>query len=400
MQKYDAKKLKRALYKPNETFIYISENYGNSPRLPAHMRCAAHTLNLVATADADQALKNPLFEKRYVSAMSKCRALWNKQNQSVHAAEVIKKAFGRKFVTPNQTRWNSVYDSVQCLLDIIKDDLKEFNKVVHEHPIKLQKFAQSDIDFLKQYMKVVEPVAEGLDKLQSEKDAYMGCFLPIICLITYDLNSKLDDDDYQLVLPLTQALLNGINKRFENEKKNLKYQLAAAFHPKFRVDWMSEFMGSEIVDNVVKHMKALVLQEIKTLNTNNNVQEVLQSEQQQQQERSPEDANSKGKSWLSRVTAKGTKNTGDEALKKKANAIVEAWIGSASEQENFHDSVFMGEKSLINMFIKYNTGIPSSAGVERMFSVGKLILRDNRSRLSDINFEKLMFMKGNIDIGS
>lgn len=43
------------------------------------------------------------------------------------------------------------------------------------------------------------------------------------------------------------------------------------------------------------------------------------------------------------------------------------------------------------IFISLNTPIPSSAAVERVFSVGKEILRPKRARLSDKNFETLLF---------
>jgi hypothetical protein len=55
----------------------------------------------------------------------------------------------------------------------------------------------------------------------------------------------------------------------------------------------------------------------------------------------------------------------------------------------------MGEQVFINLFLKYNTAIPSSAAVERLFSIGKDTLTAKRATLSDANFEKLMFMKGN-----
>ena len=70
------------------------------------------------------------------------------------------------------------------------------------------------------------------------------------------------------------------------------------------------------------------------------------------------------------------------------------WLDSGSK-DALNDAAFMGEPVLIDLFVKYNTAIPSSATVERLFSIGKDILTPKRATLSDENFEKLMFMKGN-----
>ena len=50
---------------------------------------------------------------------------------------------------------------------------------------------------------------------------------------------------------------------------------------------------------------------------------------------------------------------------------------------------------MVKLFVQYNTTIPSSAAVERIFSTGKDILKLKRASLSDKNFERLMFLKGN-----
>ena len=52
----------------------------------------------------------------------------------------------------------------------------------------------------------------------------------------------------------------------------------------------------------------------------------------------------------------------------------------------------------IQVFLKYNTSLPSSAAVERIFSTAGDIIRPKRSSLSSSNFEELVFWKGNLDL--
>lgn len=47
------------------------------------------------------------------------------------------------------------------------------------------------------------------------------------------------------------------------------------------------------------------------------------------------------------------------------------------------------------MFIKFNAALPSSASVERLFSVAGRIFTAHRNPLSDKNFERMLLLKVN-----
>lgn len=91
-------------------------------QLPPHQRCACHTLNLIATKDAEGAELDLHFKKLYRSSTAKATAICNKSSRSVQTAEAIMEICKQALVKPNQTRWSSWYMAIQRLVKINKED--------------------------------------------------------------------------------------------------------------------------------------------------------------------------------------------------------------------------------------------------------------------------------------
>lgn len=79
--------------------------------LPNRVECSAHGLNWVAKTDAYKALEKVAYATFYCMAFKKLNRLWHFASCR-KSSEIIIKYLDRAIVRPNQTRWNSIYDSV------------------------------------------------------------------------------------------------------------------------------------------------------------------------------------------------------------------------------------------------------------------------------------------------
>ncbi|CAB4039898.1 zinc finger BED domain-containing 1-like, partial [Paramuricea clavata] len=208
-------------------------------QLPPHQRCAAHTLNLISTSDAEKAEADGNYKRLSRSTFAKCSSLWNKSSRSVQVAEMVKEKCGLSLIKPNATQWNSIFMAVQRIIRIIKG---KGENVIHSvcSLADVPKFKPAEISFLNHYVEVMKPVAQALNILQGEtnhSNAYMGYLAPTITILRDKLSKKLD---IPVTKPLVQELLNGIDKRFDSILKDKKIIAAAILYPKFKESWSTD----------------------------------------------------------------------------------------------------------------------------------------------------------------
>ena len=80
----------------------------------------------------------------------------------------------------------------------------------------------------------------------------------------------------------------------------------------------------------------------------------------------------------------------EESSRDSVEVEVTEYLSVAKKTECLHKF-----PTVKKIFLNYNTTIPSSAPVERLFSLGNLVLTPRRNRLTPSRFEKLLLLQYN-----
>ena len=368
-------------------------------KLPPHRRCACHTLNLIPTNDVSTPkLANSAMKRISIQTFAKLSALWNKQNRSTQAAETILANLGTLFVTPVETRWNSYYDSVARVQSVLSTPGMEakVDKVFDE--LGIQRLLTIQKSFIAEYVKVMAPLANGLDILQGENAVSLGYLVPTVTVIVTKLQKLLSPPPppqgepvsldqlplqhetqstnewkkLEVCESLAEALVVSVKKRFTPFLDDADAQLAAAVHPKFKLDWVEDVSQKTALIDLLRRRVASISQ------TESNISQPAQRPSEME---------------ISRKAA------GDffAILSEKRRASSQTTeIDEVTEylKDTSEDIQSLNKYPHIRqLFLRYNTGLPSSAAVERLFSLGGRIFAPLRTRMSSSHFEMMMFMR-------
>ena len=113
--------------------------------------------------------------------------------------------------TPCATRWNSEYDSVDCILKQNQVALKTVMK-----QLKLEVLNESDLTLLNEYRAVMGPLAKYLDVLQSETNNYLGCVILCIQKIKIAMTECKDLVPNGYGVAISRGLVSHIERRFDS----------------------------------------------------------------------------------------------------------------------------------------------------------------------------------------
>jgi hypothetical protein len=127
-------------------------------------------------------------------------------------------------------------------LSFIREELHRVMTVLNQHH-----FQAPEIAFLREWAQIMGTVARALDIIQGEETGYLGCLLPTVVATKIKLSSAKGKNPVNCG-PLIDALLDGVNKRFGNLLEDLECQLAAAFHPRFRLTWLQIYQSQPGAD--------------------------------------------------------------------------------------------------------------------------------------------------------
>ncbi|KAL4083723.1 hypothetical protein QTP88_029039 [Uroleucon formosanum] len=335
--------------------------------LPQHQRCAAHTLNLIATTDIGDAEKDKAYKILSRRVFGKCQALFNKQNQSTQYADQIKNVLGRYLITPNATRWNSFYDAIKCIVS-------NLNKIDEVFSItSLQPFSRPrETLFLIEYCKVMQPIAKSLDILQGDKHVSLGYLLPTLTAINKSLKSL---SSLNYCTPLINALQKGIEKRFQRYMSSSTCQISSALIPKFKLNWASSEEKISIKEKLVETLKTCAEDADSTYTSS---QPLVQNDLSHQNVTEDDD-------FLLFE---------DDLQESQNNYDLQKIVSDYLLNHNIKSPEDL-PITLKKAYIEYNTAVPSSAHVERLFSAGGQVFSRRRGSMSDTNFEMALLLKFN-----
>lgn len=349
------------------------------PKLPGQRRCVSHQCNLLHKYFYDE-LKG-FAKSSLTSAINKLHSLWVLTHRSSRAKSICKDILGVCLLVPCETRWNSQYDAVKkCLSAEIQPNINKLIETLKndiDSAANLSVLGQNDFIVLSNYLKVMGPVAQSLDKLQGEVNNSQGLILPVLKSMKYRIEQL--DDTSNIAKDFKAAMLKVIDKRFGNYLEfNASIKdliLTSITLPTVKNIFLSS-------DDELIYAKNLLIIECKKIQAESTVNAVDHDANIATENTTQDD-------FL--IEFRGLRNMRISSTESDIESEVARFIADSRSEI----SILNEYPKIKKVYYKFNTTLSSSAPVERLFSQSSMIFTPRRNRLSSVKFEQALMLKVN-----
>ncbi|KAK9534995.1 hypothetical protein VZT92_007403 [Zoarces viviparus] len=331
--------------------------------LPTVQRCASHTLELIVTEDFWQAVsQGPMCQLHY-STMAKVYSLWSKCHHlqvGMDAAEAIGKM---ALVVPAVIRWNVEYCAVQKIVSLTEQELTELGA-----RLEVPRLQPEEMAFLKEYVTVFHPLAFALELFQAEQKCYLGLVIPTVLSLKNKLSEQKDSANY--FGDVIAAIVVAIDARFLELFASTEAKIATATTPQFRLWWMAASDREEMCSLLATEASQIDPGVMIEANTTRSVS-TIESEDD----------------FFSYGSVKPAIQIQQRGVMEEIRKYVE---GTGKSLECLQDFPRMKQ-----LFLKYNTTLPSTAPIQRLFSQKGNLVTSQRNFLTDDYFERIQLLRYN-----
>lgn len=179
--------------------------------LPPQRRCVSHLLNLISD-DFEKELTGSA-KTMLVQSISKLRSLWVLVGRSSLARKICIEVTGYALKTPCITRWNSKFDAVNQIskLKVKINPLILQLKAQLSTGRNLTTISTNEWIVIEEYIKIAQPIACALDKLQGEVNGSQGYIVPTLLAMKHYIATH---NCRQITQEFKRVMLKVVDARF------------------------------------------------------------------------------------------------------------------------------------------------------------------------------------------
>lgn len=331
--------------------------------LPSVQRCASHTLQRIVSEDLWQAVsRGPMCQLHY-SAMAKVCAVWSKCHHLDVGLDAAQEIGKMALVVPAVICWNVEYCAVQKVMSLTERELTELCA-----RLEVARLQPEETAFLKEYVAVFHPLAFALELFQAEQKCYLGLVIPTLLSLKNKLSEQKDSAAY--LGEVIAAVVGAIDARFRELFGSTEARIATATTPQFRLWWMGASEREDMCALLAAEASQMDPVDAAEANTSRRLA-TIESEDD----------------FFSYGSVKPAAQLQQRGVMDEVRKYVE---GSGKSLDCLQD--FPRVKQL---FLKYNTTLPSAAPVQRLFSQKGNLVTSQRNFLTDDYFERIQLLRYN-----